>query len=185
MTVPIFAKKNTALTFYISVLQTISGVVQGQGAQFQSSPTIAAGDAKVSIDGGSFSNLTNLPTVTPPAGKTVQFSLTASEMNGDNISVVFSDQTSPAEWCDVLIQIRTYTRTFDDLFYATYQLPEIASADGTAPTVQQALYETLQFLTEKAVAGTTVTVKKVDGSTQLMTFTLDNALTPTSITRNS
>lgn len=185
MIVPIFAKKNTALTFYISTLQTISGVVQGQGAQFQASPTIAAGDAKVSIDGGSFSNLSNLPTVTPPAGKTVQFSLTASEMNGDNISIVFSDQTSPAEWCDVLIQIRTYTRTFDDLLYSSYQIQDTVPADGVIPTIEQSLYMITQFLMEKAVAGTTVTVRKVNGATTLMTFTLDNALTPTSITRTS
>jgi hypothetical protein len=33
------------------------------------------------------------------------------------------------------------------------------------------------------VSGTTVTVKKVDGSTTLLTLTLDSATTPTSITR--
>ncbi len=42
-----------------------------------------------------------------------------------------------------------------------------------------------QFLTERAVSSTTVTVKKVDGSTSLMTFTLDDATSPTSITRAS
>lgn len=58
-------------------------------------------------------------------------------------------------------------------------------ADGTRPTPNQALYAIYQFLTERAVAGTTLTVKKPDGSTTLMTFTLSDATTPVSITRTS
>lgn len=57
------------------------------------------------------------------------------------------------------------------------------ATDGTRPTITQAIYEMLQFLTEKAVSGTTVTVKKVDGSTSLFTLTLDSSTDPTSITR--
>jgi hypothetical protein len=56
-------------------------------------------------------------------------------------------------------------------------------ADGTIPTREQALYMITQFLLERSVSGTTVTVKKVDGSTSLMTLTLDDGTTPTSITR--
>src|SRR3990170_831739 len=56
-------------------------------------------------------------------------------------------------------------------------------ADGTRPTFEQALYMIWQFLAERSVSGTTVTVKKADGSTGLMTFTLNDATTPTSITR--
>jgi hypothetical protein len=62
-------------------------------------------------------------------------------------------------------------------------LPDSVPADGTRPTVRQALYIITQFLTEKAVSGTTVTVKKVDGTTSLLTLTLDDATNPTSITR--
>jgi hypothetical protein len=64
-------------------------------------------------------------------------------------------------------------------------LADSVATDGTRPTIGQAIYEMLQFLTEKSVSGTTVTVKKVDGSTSLMTFTLDDANAPTSITRAS
>jgi hypothetical protein len=64
-------------------------------------------------------------------------------------------------------------------------LPDSVPADGTRPTVRQALYIITQFLTEKAVSGTTVTVRKVDGSTSLLTLTLDDATNPTSITRAS
>jgi len=49
--------------------------------------------------------------------------------------------------------------------------------------VAQALFAIQQFLQERAVSGTTVTVKKLDGSTTAMTFTLDSATDPTSITR--
>jgi hypothetical protein len=65
----------------------------------------------------------------------------------------------------------------------TTQMADSVPADGTIPTREQALYMINQFLLERAVAGTTVTVKKVDGSTSLMTLTLDDGTTPTSITR--
>src|SRR3990167_8103017 len=62
-------------------------------------------------------------------------------------------------------------------------LTEAYAADGAAPTVAQALFAIQQFLQERAVSGTTVTVKKLDGSTTAMTFTLNDDTTPTSITR--
>jgi hypothetical protein len=58
-------------------------------------------------------------------------------------------------------------------------------ADGTRPSVRQALYMLTQFLMEKEVAGTTVTVNKPDATTALMTFTLDDAANPTTITRTT
>jgi hypothetical protein len=58
-------------------------------------------------------------------------------------------------------------------------------ADGTRPSVRQALYMVTQFLMEKEVAGTTVTVNKPDATTALMTFTLDDAANPTTITRTT
>jgi hypothetical protein len=64
-------------------------------------------------------------------------------------------------------------------------LPDSVPADGTRPTVRQSLYMIVQFLMEKSVSGTTVTTKKVDGSTSLMTHTLDSATDPTSITRTT
>lgn len=56
-------------------------------------------------------------------------------------------------------------------------------ADGTRPSISQALYMTTQFLLERSVSGTTVTVNKVDGTTALYTMTINSAVTPTSITR--
>lgn len=62
-------------------------------------------------------------------------------------------------------------------------LTDSVPADGALPTVRQSLYMIWQFLSERSVAGTTVTVRKADGTTALMTFTLDDGTNPTSITR--
>lgn len=77
----------------------------------QANPTLAAGDVKLYIDGvastlgaGSSANLITLPTV---VGTTVvvKVALGSTEMNGDNLTVVFIDQTSPKEWEDLVINI--------------------------------------------------------------------------------
>jgi len=65
----------------------------------------------------------------------------------------------------------------------TVAMTESYATDGAAPTLAQAVFAIQQFLQERAVATTTVTVKKLDGSTTAMTFTLDDATNPTSITR--
>lgn len=82
----------------------------------QVNPTIASGDFKVSIDGGSFANLATLPAVTPSGGRAVKITLSTSEMNGDNIAIQCVD-ASGAEWCDQIINVQTATRGIDDLAY--------------------------------------------------------------------
>ena len=64
-------------------------------------------------------------------------------------------------------------------------IADSVSADGIRPTIAQALLEINRFLQERSVSGTTVTVTKEDGSTSVMTFTLDDGTSPTSITRAS
>lgn len=65
----------------------------------------------------------------------------------------------------------------------TTAITEAYAADGAAPTPDQALMQILQFLTERSISATTLTVKKLDGSTSAMTFTLNDSVDPTSITR--
>lgn len=67
----------------------------------------------------------------------------------------------------------------------TSQITEAYNADGTAPTIAQAIMGCLQNLTEFGYSGTTKTVRKLDGSTTAMVCTLDSATTPTSSTRTS
>ena len=65
----------------------------------------------------------------------------------------------------------------------TEQMTEGYAADGVVPTPEQALMGILQQAGEFAISGTTITVKKLDGSATAMTFTLDSATDPTSRTR--
>ena len=67
----------------------------------------------------------------------------------------------------------------------TRALTESYAADGAAPTIAQVLFAIQQFLQEKAASGTALTVKRLDGSTTAMTFLLNDATNPTSITRTS
>ncbi len=65
----------------------------------------------------------------------------------------------------------------------TGQLVESYAADGAAPTLTQALMLIQQVLTEFAISGTTITIKKLDGSTTAATLTISDASKPTSATR--
>lgn len=71
-----------------------------------------------------------------------------------------------------------------DIFQGT-ALTQSYATDGAAATPAQLLYMIWAMLAEKSVSGTTLTVKKLDGSTTAMTFTLNSATDPTSITRAS
>ena len=73
---------------------------QAVAGSFKANPTLASGDWKVDIDGGGFTNLGTLPSVSPAAGVAVLVTLAQAEMNGDVITVVGSDQTTPKEWSD-------------------------------------------------------------------------------------
>ncbi len=72
-----------------------------------------------------------------------------------------------------------------DFAKGTVAVTESYSADGAAPTPVQALMGIMQLLTEKSISSTTMTVKKLDGSTTAMTLTLNDATTPTAVTRAS
>jgi len=65
----------------------------------------------------------------------------------------------------------------------TTAMTESYNADGAAPTLAQALFVTMQRLTEFAISGTTITVNKLDGTTAAYTLTLDDATSPTSSER--
>jgi len=110
-------------SFYPCVKNHASGYIfyvglisQASTKSLQGSATLAAGDVKVSIDGGALANLGTLPVVTPAASKSIKVTLSQAEINGDNIIVIFADAAG-AEWCDLLVNIQTVPRRFDDLAY--------------------------------------------------------------------
>jgi DNA-binding transcriptional ArsR family regulator len=104
----------------------------------------------------------------------------------------FSTHDAAAVWA-VATRVLTAGTNLNDLSAAeinaeldtafTTIMADSVPAKGTIPTREQALYMIVQFLLERSTASTTVTVKKVDGSTTLMTLELDDATTPTSISR--
>ncbi len=57
------------------------------------------------------------------------------------------------------------------------------AADGAVPTLSQCLYLIQQSIGDFSISGTTLTVNKLDGTTAAATYTLDDAVTPTSRTR--
>ena len=161
-------KRATAFKMYVGL------VSQADTKLLKSNPTIAAGDFKVSKDGGAFANLTTLPSVAPAAGAAVMVDLSATEMTADNVVVTCIDAAG-AEWCDQFINIQTTARQLDDLAYpaTTGRSMLVDTAGGVAITTvlkkNQALAK-YQFLmtdstTHNPATGKTVTVtRSIDGA---------------------
>ena len=154
-------KKNTAYTCYISLIS------QANTKVMQSSPTLETGDFKVSIDGGTLTNLTTLPSVSPASSKMVVVSLSSSEMNGDNITIVCSDAAG-AEWCDLVLNLQTTARQLDDLAYPATSGRSLAvdtSGQVTAGTLAN------NAITAAAIAADAITAAKIaDGAIDAATF---------------
>ena len=121
-TIPI---KGEAYTFKLSLVDRASPMT------FRDNPTLSAGDVKVSVDGGLFNDIAALPTA---SGKVVTVSLTAGEMNGDSVAVLFSDAIGE-EWCDYFVELRPAAANFStldsDLSVVDSIVDEILSDTGT------------------------------------------------------
>lgn len=105
-------KTNTAYEFTIALLDT---AVAGA---FKASPTLAAGDFKVSIDNGAYNNLSSLPTIAPAGSINVRIQLTDAEMNGTKITVQAIDAADD-EWDDALIFIDATATTINEIVRST------------------------------------------------------------------
>lgn len=88
---------------------TIQGVplVTKDGTDYLANPTLAAGDVKISKDGGAFANLATLPDAEPDSGKAVRVQLSATEMECTFGVIDFIDQTDPKEWEDQRVIVVT------------------------------------------------------------------------------
>lgn len=103
-------KRATAFKMYIGLVD------QSNTKVLKANPTIAAGDFKVSKDGGAFANLATLPSANPASGVAIMVDLSATEMTADNVVISCIDAAG-AEWCDQLINLQTTARQIDDLAY--------------------------------------------------------------------
>ena len=136
----------------------------GTGASLTAIPWNAAWDAEVQSEAADA-----LVAYDPPTAAEL-----VSEIDAVQTDIAaLNDLSAAAVNAEVVDVLRTDT------------IPDSVAADGAQPTIAQALYALHQFLMEKGVIGTTLTVRKPDGSTTLMTFTLDDADAPTDITRTS
>jgi len=114
-----------------------------------------------------------------------------SVASGGITSATFAANALDAVWSTAVRTLTANTNLNDPTAAAiatavwTTALTESYNADGVAPTPAQALFLALQMLTHFSISGTTLTVYKLDGSTTAATFTLNDATSPTSITRTS
>lgn len=118
-------RKNRDYIFYAAL------VSQADTKKMQANPTIAAGDFKVSTDGGTLANMTTLPVVTPASSVLVKFTVAAAEMLGDNIEIVCIDAAG-AQWCDAVFSIQT----IDDAPCVS----TVGSGSTTTSVVSSAMY---------------------------------------------
>lgn len=105
---------------------------------------------------------------------------------GDWATAVGFSTHSAADVWSVATRVLTAGTNLNDISVSdvlTTQMTESYATDGTAPTLAQALMLIQQSLTEVSISGTTITIKKLDGSTTAATLTIDDDTTPTSKTR--
>jgi len=67
----------------------------------------------------------------------------------------------------------------------TTQMTESYASDGTAPTLAQAVFLTMQNLQDFTYVGTTQTVRQLNGTSTAATYTLDSSTEPTTKTRTT
>ena len=65
----------------------------------------------------------------------------------------------------------------------TTQMTEAYAANGVAPTLAQGVFAIHQMLQQFGIAGTALTVRKLDDTTTAFVVTLDSATTPTDAKR--
>jgi hypothetical protein len=67
----------------------------------------------------------------------------------------------------------------------TTQMTESYAADGVAPTLAQAIFIIQQTIGEFTISGTTISAKKIDGTTQAAAYTMDDGTNPTERIRSA
>jgi hypothetical protein len=149
-------------------------------AEIANVPTVAEFNARTLLAANYFDPATDaVANVTLVATTT-----TNSDMRGTNSALLASGYTAPdnagiASNGNAISALNNIT--VNDLL--TTQMTESYAADGTAPTLAQAIFLSMQNLQDFSFAGTTQTVRRIDGATTAATYTLDDAVAPTSKTR--
>lgn len=94
-------KKNEDFIIYVAVEDCANP------GKLKTNPTIAAGDFRISKDGGAFADVATLPDVQPDGSLAIRIQLSATEMNCDNVFLYWEDQDATPEWCSGWLSIPT------------------------------------------------------------------------------
>jgi len=180
-------QRGVAYSFRITLLDTLLP------GRIKKTPTIAAGDFKVSLDNGAPTNLTALPSEVPVGSGCITVSLNPAEMTADKILVLWSDPQF--EWGDgsIFFDAPTVTLTNNDVANIgsiissanTSPLVESYAADGVAPTRDQLLFMLWATVSQFVIDSTLIRAKRLDGTTDAMVFTMNDATMPTQRIRTS
>lgn len=147
---------------------------QGTPGTFQANPTLATGDVKVVKDNGAENNLTTLPTVSPASGKTVRVQLSATEMDADKVTVIFSDAAG-SEWYDHSIIIHTLPFAFTASAVNDVSATTTSFVTDLTETTNDHYNDLFLVFTSGALLGQSRKISDYDGTTK--TITLATALT--------
>lgn len=167
----------------------ITGNITGNLSGSVGSVTGAVGSVTGNVGGtvATVTNLTNAPTngdLTSTMKTSVQTAADAAVTANTMVAAIKAKTdnlpASPAAIGSAMTLSSAY-----DFAKGTVAVTESYNTDGSAPTPVQALMLILQMLTESSVSSTTLTVKKLDGSTTAASFSLNSGTAPTSITRSS
>lgn len=146
--------------------------------------TFSTGDIKVSKNGAAEAN--HGGTVTELANGMYYYEATSGELDTLGfISLRFIKsgvRTFIAVHQVIGVDLSSYNALSDAVLGRSLGTESYAS-DGSVPTLAQMLFMIWSGIAEFSVSGTTITCKKLDGSTTSMTFTLDSSTAPTSRTR--
>ena len=113
---------------------------------------------------------------------------TGTELAATEAKIDIIDTNVDAVLVDTGTTIPAQITALNDISVAdvlTTQMTEAYAADGTAPTLAEAIFLINSVLNEFSITGTTITSYKLDGTTVASTHTLDSATVPTSRTRSS
>ena len=100
-------KKGVVFSFEFALVSTTDT------DNFQTNPTLATGDVKVSKDGASFANIATLPSAID-AGEAITVTLSTTEMTADRVAVQFEDAAGD-EWQGALVMIFTSAQLLDEI----------------------------------------------------------------------
>jgi len=117
-----------------------------------------------------------------PAGASVSADIAAVKTDTANIGTAGAGLTALGDTRIANLDANVSSRAAPSDILTT-ALTESYATLHSAPTLTQLLLEIRAHHSEKSTTGTTTTLKKIDGSTSAMTFTLDSSSAPTSITR--